>query len=94
MRQPQGRLPGVDPKAALLVRVPVYDLRDYGRGFWVKVDKDAKEVSLKTSKMFPAFCFHRTGDVVDLVMTTHVDDFRTLHGQATFKVRSRHPRGG
>ena len=42
MRQPQGELPGVDPEAALLVRVPVYGLRDSGRWFWVKVDKDAK----------------------------------------------------
>ena len=53
----------------------MYDLRDSGRGFWVKVDKDAKEVGLKTSKMFPSFYFHRTGDEVELVMTTHVDDF-------------------
>ena len=41
-------------QAALLVRVPVCGLRDSGRGFWVKVDKDAKEVGLNTSKMFPA----------------------------------------
>ena len=75
MRQPQGGLPGIDMEAALLVRVPVYGLRDSGRGFWVKVDKDAKEVGLKTSKMFPSFYFHRTGDEVELVMTTHVDDF-------------------
>ena len=53
----------------------MYGLRDSGRGFCVKVDKDAKEVGLVTSKMFPASYLHRTGDVVDLVMTTHVDDF-------------------
>ena len=75
MRQPQGGLPGIDLEAALLVRVPVYGFRDSGRGFWVKVDKDAKEVGLKTSKMFPSFYFHRTCDEVELVMTTHVDDF-------------------
>ena len=48
--------------------------------------------------MFPAFYFHCTGDVVDLVMTTHVDDFlwscrlpavrKAFRGQATVEVRS------
>ena len=75
MRQPQGGLPGIGLEAALLVRVPVYGLRDSGTGFWVKVDKDAKEVGLKTSKMFPRLYFHRIGDELELVMTTHVDDF-------------------
>ena len=32
MRQPQSGLPGLDPEAALLVRVPLYGLRDSGRG--------------------------------------------------------------
>ena len=75
MRQPAGGLPGVDPEAYLLVRVPVYGLCDSGRGFWKKVDKDAKEVGLRASRIFPAFYFHCTGGRVDLVLTTHVDDF-------------------
>ena len=37
-RQPQGGLPGVDPEAFLLIRVPVYVLCDTGRGFWKEVD--------------------------------------------------------
>ena len=36
MRQPQSGLPGVDPDAFLLIRVPVYGLCDSGRGFWKK----------------------------------------------------------
>ena len=75
MRQPAGGLPGVDPEAYLLVRVPVYGLCDSGRGFWKKVDKDAKEVGLRASRIFPAFYFHCTDGRVDLVLTTHVDDF-------------------
>ena len=55
MHPPQGGL-HQDREVALLVRLPVYGLRDSGQGFWVNVDKDAKEVGLKTSKMFPAFC--------------------------------------
>ena len=39
MRQPQGGLPGVDPEAFLLIRIPVYGLCDSGRGFWKKVDQ-------------------------------------------------------
>ena len=46
MRQPQGGLSGVEPEAFLLIRVPVYGLCDSGRGFWKKVDHNAKEVGL------------------------------------------------
>ena len=85
MRQPQGGLPGVDPDAFLLIRVPVYGLCDSGRGFWKKVDHDAKAVGLLSSRIFPALCFHMENGVVDVVLTTHVDDFLwacTESGQA------------
>ena len=49
MRQAQGGLPGVDPDA-FLIRVPVYRLCDSGRGFWKKIDHDAKEVGLLSSR--------------------------------------------
>ena len=75
MRQPQGGLPGVDPDAFLLIRVPVYGLCDSGRGFWKKVDHDAKAVGLLSSRIFPAFYYHIENGVVDVVLTTHVDDF-------------------
>ena len=75
MRQPQGGLPGVDPDAFLLIRVPVYGLCDSGRGFWKKVDHDAKAVGLLSSRIFPAFYYHVENGVVDVVLTTHVDDF-------------------
>ena len=75
MRQPRGRLPGVAPEAYLLIRVPVYGLCDSGRGFWKKVDHDAKDVGLRASRIFPAFYYHVSNEHVDLVLTTHVDDF-------------------
>ena len=75
MRQPQGGLPGVDPDAFLLIRVPVYGLCDSGRGFLKKVDHDAKEVGLLSSRIFPAFYFHIENGAVDVVLTTHVNDF-------------------
>ena len=75
MRQPQGGLPGVDPDAFLLIRVPVYGLCDSGRGFWKKVDHDAKAVGLLSSRIFPSFYFHIEIGVVDVVLTTQVDDF-------------------
>ena len=75
MRQPQGGLPGVDPDAFLLIRVPVYGPCDSGRGFWKKVDHDAKEVGLLSSRIFPAFYFHIENGAVDVVLTTHVDGF-------------------
>ena len=75
MRQPQGGLLGVDPHAFLLIRVPVYGLCDSSRGFWKKVDHDSKEVGPLSSRIFPAFYFHIKNAAVDVVLTTHVDDF-------------------
>jgi hypothetical protein len=33
MSQPRGGLPGVDPEALFVIRVPIYGLTDSGRGF-------------------------------------------------------------
>ena len=68
MRQPSGGLPGVDLEAYLLIRVPVYGLCDSGRGFWKKVNHDALDAGLKAY-------YHESNGRVDLVLTTHVDDF-------------------
>ena len=51
MHQLQGGLPGADSDAFLLIRVPVYGLCDSGRGFWKKVDHDAKEVGPLSSNL-------------------------------------------
>ena len=75
MRQPTGGLPGVDPEAILLIRVPVYGLCDSGRGFWRKVDREARDAGFEVSRIFPAFYFHRHNREVTCVLTTHVDDF-------------------
>ena len=75
MRQPSGGLPKVDPDTYLLIRVPVYGLVDSGRGFWKKVYHNAKDVGLSASRIFPAFYYHKSKGKVDLVLTTHVDDF-------------------
>ena len=75
MRQPTGGLPGVDPEAVLLIRVPVYGLCDSGRGFWRKVDREARSVGFQVSRIFPAFYFYRDGGKVVCVLTTHVEDF-------------------
>ena len=75
MRQPTGGLPGVDPEAILLIRVPVYGLCDSGRGFWRKVDREARNAGFEVSRIFPAFYFYRHKGEVACVLTTHVDDF-------------------
>ena len=59
----------------LIIRIPVYGLCDSGRGFWRKVDAEAKSVGFTSSRIFPAFYFHRDKGKVDCVLTTHVDDF-------------------
>ena len=70
------------------MRVPVYGLCDSGRGFWKKVDKDAKEVGLRASRIFLAFYLRCSDGRVDLVLTAHVDDFLwacTDSGQAVIQ---------
>ena len=69
MRQPSGGLPGIDPEATLLIRVPVYGLCDSGRGFWRKVDREARGVGFQVSRIFPAFYFYREGGKVVCVLT-------------------------
>ncbi len=82
MRLPRGGLPGVDSEALLLVRVPINGPSDSGRRFWLRLDKDAKEVGFKASNIFPS-CYYipdpdGTGDCVALV-TTHADDLLIAH---------------
>ena len=75
MRQPRGGLPGVDPEVFFLVRVSVYGLTDSGRGFWLRLDGDARSSGLKQSKFYPGLYF-LPGPDKDCValMATHVDD--------------------
>ena len=77
MRQPKGGLHNVDPEALLLVRVPIYGLSDSGRGFWLRLDREAKAVGFKASNIFPSFYFFpdpkEAGECLALI-TTHVDD--------------------
>ena len=75
MSQPRGGLPGVGPAALLLIRVPIYGLTDSGRGFWVRLDGDAKDSGLKASMIYPALYYlpGSDGSCVAL-LPTHVDD--------------------
>ena len=75
MAQPRGGLPGVNPEALLLIRVPVYGLTDSGRGFWKRLDGDAKQSGFKVSRIYPALYFlpGSDGDCV-AVLASHVDD--------------------
>ncbi len=82
MRLPRGGLPGVDPEALLLVRVPIYGLSDSGSGFWLRLDKEAQEVGFKASNVFPSFYYFPDPDeTVECVAltTTHVDDLLIAH---------------
>ena len=76
MRQPRGGLPGVEPNVLFLVRVPVYGITDSGRGFWLRLDADARKSGLKASQFFPGLYYlpgEQGGDACAL-MCTHVDD--------------------
>ena len=75
MRQPRGGIPGVDDGVVYLVRVPIYGLTGSGRGFWLRLDGDAKKEGTKASQFFPGLYFlpGSDGDACAL-MCTHVDD--------------------
>ena len=57
MRQPRAGLPGVDEGIVFLVRVPIYGLTDSGRGFWLRLDGDAKQSGMKASQCFPGLYY-------------------------------------
>ena len=57
MRQPRGGIPGVDEGIVYLVRVPIYGLTDSGRGFWLRLDGDAKKEGMKASQFFTGLYF-------------------------------------
>ena len=80
MRQPRGGLPGIDPEVFFLVRVPIYGLTDSGRGFWLRLDGDARSSGLKQSKFYPGLDF-LPGPDKDCIalMATHVDDILYAH---------------
>ena len=67
-------LPHVDPDALLLLRIPVYGLCDSGRGFWCKVDSEARSVGFQVSRIFAAFYCYREDGRVMCVLPTHVED--------------------
>ena len=75
MSQPRAGLPGVDPDALLLIRIPIYGLTDSGRGFWVRPDGDAKDCGPKASMIYPALYYlpGSDGSCVAL-LASHVDD--------------------
>lgn len=75
MSQPRGGLPGVDPEALFVIRVPIYGLTDSGRGFWMQLDGDAKDCGFKASVIYPALYYlpGSDGDCVAL-LASHVDD--------------------
>ena len=75
MRQPRGGLPGVEEGIVYLVRVPIYGLTDSGRGFWLRLDGDAKVCGMKASQFFPGLYYlpGSNGDACALICT-HVDD--------------------
>ena len=65
----------MDPDALLLIQVPIYGLTDSGRGFWVRLDGDAKDCGLKASMICPALYYlpESDGSCVAL-LASHVDD--------------------
>ena len=75
MRQPRGGIPGVDEGIVYLVRVPIYGLTDSGRGFWLRLDGDAKKEGMKASQFFPGLYFLPGSDRdACALMCTYVDD--------------------
>ena len=57
VRQPRGGLAGVDEGIVFLVRVPIYGLTDSGRGFWLRLDGDAKQSGMKASQFVPGLYY-------------------------------------
>ena len=90
MKQPRGGLPGVDPEAMLLCRLPVYGTMDAGRGFFVRLSKAARQEGLKMSKIGPGLYYVPGTDGIPAVMLgTHVDDLLWAHTDEGKKLMDR-----
>ena len=90
MKQPRGGLPGVDPEAMLLCRLPVYGTMDAGRGFFVRLSKVARQEGLKMSKIGPGLYYVPGTDGTPAVMLgTHVDDLLWAHTDEGKKLMDR-----
>ena len=92
MKPLRGGLRGVDSNQLMLVRVPIYGLCDSGRGFWKRLNGEAKTAGLAASQVFPTFYFYNISEGEDpetgvlkmktvAVMTTHVDDLLCSYRQ-------------
>ena len=74
LSQPDGGLPGVDPDAQMLARVPIYGTKDAGRGFWKRLRSVCLEAGLHENRIMKSvYSFQKDGKVV-CMMVTHVDD--------------------
>ena len=62
MKPPRGGLPGVDSNQSMLVSVPIYGLCDSGRGFWKRLDGEAKATGFVASQVFLAFYFYNISE--------------------------------
>ena len=65
MKPPRGGVSGADSNQLMLVRVPIYGLCDSGRGFWKRLDGEAKTTGFVASQVFPAFYFYNISEEED-----------------------------
>jgi hypothetical protein len=67
-------LEGIPEGSAMICRVPIYGQNDAGRGLWLRIQKDTKELGWQQSTVFPAMFFITEGGKVRAMLGTHVDD--------------------
>ena len=76
LKPPRTGLPGETDleDAALVARVPIYGLKDSGRGFWKELREQILETGCKANKYIKAlYSYHEKGDL-KVMIATHVDD--------------------
>ena len=75
LKQPSGGLPGEDPDAMMLARVPVYGTKDAGRKFWKRLRKEWIDAGFRENHVLRALYSYtdEKGNLLALV-GTHVDD--------------------
>ena len=75
LKQPSGGLPGEDPSAMMLARVPVYGTKDAGRKFWKRLRKEWIDAGFRENHVLRAL-YSYTDDKGNLLalVGTHVDD--------------------
>ena len=76
LKTPRSGLPDVatNDNTAMIARVPIYGLKDSGRGFWKELREVIISTGMKANRYIKALYTYQEKDDIKVMLATHVDD--------------------